>query len=47
MSCYRTIVAEGATVPSYVEIGQRCLGSFGKWLVLVSSVVETASLGCA
>ena len=38
---YRRISEEGAAVPSYAQIGERCLGSFGKWLVIVSSVVET------
>ena len=27
--------------PSYAEIGDRCLGAFGKWLVVVSSVLES------
>lgn len=26
--------------PSYAEIGDRCLGAFGKWLVVVSSLIE-------
>ena len=38
---YRTICAEGVSVPSYAQIGERCMGAFGKWLVVVSSVVET------
>lgn len=41
IDCYVLIVAEGASVPSYAEIGSRCMGEFGKWLVIVSSVVET------
>ncbi|KAL3921342.1 MAG: hypothetical protein SGPRY_004938 [Prymnesium sp.] len=35
------VVAEGKIVPSYAGIGERCLGSFGKWLVLGSSIFET------
>lgn len=38
---YCTISREGETVPSYAKIGERACGSFGKWLVLVSSVIET------
>lgn len=39
--CYVLIEAEGKIVPSYAGIGERCLGSFGKWLVLGSSIFET------
>ena len=38
---YIVIEGEGESVPSYAQIGQRCLGSFGKWLVLGSSILET------
>ena len=38
---YRSICAEGVQVPSYAQIGERCLGTFGKWLVIISSVIET------
>ena len=38
---YIMIEGEGETVPSYAQIGQRCLGGFGKWLVLGSSILET------
>ena len=38
---YTTIAHEGETVPSYAKIGERAMGKFGKWLVIVSSVIET------
>ena len=38
---YKFIEAEGNAVPSYAGIGQRCLGTFGKWLVLGSAIGET------
>ena len=38
---YQTIAAEGVSVPSYAQIGERCMGNFGKWLVLWSSILET------
>lgn len=39
---YETLAARcGEAVPSYARIGQQCLGAFGKWLVLISSIFET------
>jgi hypothetical protein len=38
---YRVIQAEGMNVPSYAQIGERCMGRFGKYLVLTSSIIET------
>ena len=38
---YKTIAKEGVSVPSYAQIGERCMGRFGKWLVIWSSVIET------
>ena len=41
---YKTIEASsvhGSRAPSYAQIGERCLGTFGKWLVVISSVIET------
>ena len=38
---YDTLAAEGEKNPSYLQIGERCLGPFGKWLVLWSSIIET------
>lgn len=40
---YETLASRNGSdlVPSYALIGQHCLGSFGKWLVIVSSIVET------
>jgi len=40
---YKTIEGERGNpsrAPSYADIGERCLGSFGKWLVVVSSIIE-------
>lgn len=38
---YKAISDDGVSVPSYAQIGERCMGRSGKWLVLISSVVET------
>jgi vesicular inhibitory amino acid transporter len=38
---YATIANAGETVPSYAKIGEHSCGAFGKWLVVVSSVIET------
>eukprot|EP00967_Tisochrysis_lutea_P022465 scaffold25588_cov40-Tisochrysis_lutea.AAC.2 len=38
---YATIAEAGETVPSYAKIGEHSCGTFGKWLVVVSSVIET------
>ena len=38
---YKTIAARGETVPSYAQIGFHAIGPPGKWLVIVSSIVET------
>ena len=37
---YQKIQAEGTPVPSYSQIGERCLGRFGKVLVTISSIFE-------
>ena len=38
---YDTVASRGVSVPSYAQIGELCLGTFGKWLVLWSSILET------
>jgi vesicular inhibitory amino acid transporter len=38
---YATIANAGESVPSYAKIGEHSCGTFGKWLVVVSSVIET------
>ena len=38
---YTTIARQGETVPSYAKIGECAWGGFGKWLVLIASIVET------
>lgn len=38
---YRVIAEDPGVVPSYASIGERCMGAFGKWLVLGSSILET------
>jgi hypothetical protein len=41
VECYKLIQADNpARAPSYAEIGSRCLGPFGKWLVVASSLLE-------
>ena len=41
VTSYRLIEADNpARAPSYAEIGGRCLGPAGKWLVVVSSLLE-------
>jgi len=35
------VASRGVSVPSYAQIGELCLGTFGKWLVLWSSILET------
>jgi len=41
VQAYAVLVAEGWPAPSYAQLGQRCLGPPGKWLVLFSSTLET------
>ena len=36
---YKTVSVD-SSFPSYAEIGARCLGAFGKWLVVASSLIE-------
>ena len=41
VASYQKIQADNPRrCPSYAEIGARCLGPFGKWLVVVSSLIE-------
>ena len=37
----KPLAARGETVPSYAQIGFHAIGPPGKWLVIVSSIVET------
>ena len=41
VQAYAIIVNEGRIAPSYAQLGHRCLGVPGKWLVLCSSTFET------